>query len=289
MTTQRRAKLCARCGFSGDHMLHFRNCVPTSQWPRALRERKAAAMGHNVTVEEDREPEPEKPRGLAEYRRLHPEANPLTTERITVKEHRKRDDGGHDEWERVVGVREAMNQAQPCPRCHRPVLDRSMHITCQPVDGSVIHDAPRGRLQRDDVPLTPRTPVIHTTDEVRTGRAWFEQLPDAQEPETDEEELRDFLGDPEPDAEMVDPEVLAKVIAEQEAWVPLAEREVIALSDAVPGDTLVSTDHGLVRAPELKAFIATLADPFTCPTCQRVSKSAAGNAAHGRSHKAVGA
>lgn len=249
MTTTRHAIACATCAFPSYHIYHLRNCVPTSQWPRALRDRKAAAMGHDVPEDTDREPEREKPRGIAEYRRLHPEANPLTTENITVKEHRKRTDGGRDEWERVVGVREAMNQASSCPRCHRPMLDRSMHITCQPVDGSVIPDAPRGRLQRDDVTLTPRHPVVHTTAEVRTGAAWFEKLPEATDPEADEEEMRDFIGDPEPDAEMVDPDVLAKVIAEQEAGKPQASS-------------------------------------FTCDFCDRTSPTKAGIVAHQRSHKA---
>lgn len=264
MTTQRRAKTCARCAFPDDHILHFRNCIPTSQWPRALRDRKAAAMNHPVAEDTEREPERVKPQGLAEYRRLHPEANPLTTENITVREHRKRTDGKTDEWERVVGVREAMNQAQPCPRCKRPLLDRSMHITCQPVDGSVIPDSgPRNPLKRDDVLGTPRTPVVHTTADVRSGAAWYESLPQAEEPEPDEEEMRDFLGDSEPDAEMVDPEVLAKVIAEQESYRPV-EPVIDVLETARASDM---SEH-------------------RCEFCDRSSPTRAGIVAHMRSHKA---
>lgn len=258
MTTARRVTACPSCGFAADHMLHYRNCVPTSQWPRALRERKAAAMhgseldimeidGQRLYVSaplEPREyaPEPEKPRGIAEYRRLHPEANPLTTEHMTVREFRKREDGGTDEWDRVVGVREAMSQASPCPRCQRPMLDRSMHITCQPIDGSVIPVPAHGRLQRDDVPLTRRQPVVHTTADVRTGSGWFEGMADADEPEPDEDELRDFVGENEPS-------LAERLAAEQAAYVP-------------PID----------------------ADPLTCPTCGRVSKSRLGHASHLRAH-----
>lgn len=275
MTTARRVKMCGSCGFADDHMLHYRNCVPTSQWPRDLRERKAAAMSHGTDdiMEIDgqrfnagpihrevveRPPEPEKPRGIAEYRRLHPEANPLTAENITVREFRKREDGVTDEWERVVGVKEAMKQSTPCPRCQRPLLDRAMHITCQPIDGSVIPVPTHGRLQRDDVPLTPRHPVVHTTADVRQGAAWYEGMPEAEEPPVDEDEMRDFIA-PEPT-------LAERLAAEQAAWTPADEEQ--AARDSV-------------AAHEQEAE----ADRLLCPVCGRYSKSPAGNVTHQRSHR----
>ncbi len=278
MTTARRALTCPSCGFATDHQYHLLNCVPPSQWPRDFRERKMAAMhGSELDVMEIdgkrmyvpapitpsvHEPEPEKPRGIAEYRRLHPEANPLTTEKITVREFRKREDGGTDEWDRVVGVKEAMHQAERCPRCNRPMLDRSMHITCQPVDGTIPPPEPRGRLVRDDVPLTPRHPVIHTQDEVRTGAAWYEALPEATEPDADEDEMRDFIGGVD------EPTLAERLAAEQAAY--------------VPGEQI--TEPIEIVEAGLRSTINPL--PFTCPTCGRVSKSAAGNSAHQRAaHK----
>lgn len=270
MTTTR-AKTCASCAFPTDHMLHYRNCVPTSQWPRELRERKAAAMGHEVPVDIDREPERTKPNGLAEYRRLHPEANPLTTENITVREFRKREDGGTDEWDRVVGVREAMNKVGPCPRCSRPMLDRLMHITCQPVDGSVIPDPDRrDPLKRDDVPLTPRTPVVHTTADVRGGAGWWESLPQAEEPEPDEDEMADFLAaaqdaltraepvDGYPDAGIVHPDsdVLERVMAEQKTWVrPSVGGIDIAVSGgaSAPASSVLADEQALERSQPSEA------------------------------------
>lgn len=272
MTTTTKAKTCGSCGFATDHMLHYRNCVPTSHWPRELRERKAAAMrgGSDDIMEIDgeafnagplpdepqpeREPEKVKPMGLSEYRRLHPEANPLTTENMTVREFRKRQDGETDEWDRVIGVREAINQAQPCPRCHRPLLDRAMHITCRPVDGSFIPEAgARDPLKRDDVPLTPRQPKVYTTADVRTGPSWYDSLPAVEEPEADEDEMADFVRPdldaldsmtPDEAAEEytlgVDPDVLARVIAEQ--------RQPVSEGASAPASSVLADGQELERS-----------------------------------------
>lgn len=291
MTTRVRVLTCARCGFATDDTWHYRNCVPTSQWPRELRERKAEAMhqqgpacdcgepvnAHPIWRPEgwhfastlavvEREPERVKPQGLAEYRRLHPEANPLTAETVQIKEVRVEKDGRTREWERPEGIREARNRAEPCPRCRRPMLDRAMHITCKAVDGSPPPERPAGGLQRDDIPLRERRgPVVHTTADVRQGAGWFESMAIAnEEPEPDEDELHDFVGETDSASEYDGDALRERLIAEQEA-------EHVRIVTVAP---ITAADY---------------ANPLACPTCGRVSASKAGSSAHQRSHKAVSA
>jgi ribosomal protein L37E len=257
-TTARRALSCAACGFATDDVWHYKACVPTSHWPRAMKDRKAAAMhqGEPVPVDPDREPERVKPRGLAEYRRLHPEARPLTTENIMVKESRTdKVTGTVSEWERPMGAREARDSHEACSRCGRPQIVPAMHLACVPVaqfGAAIVPEAatgPRDLLKRDAVTGTPRPqPVVHTTADVRTGARWYEGLAEAAPLEVDEDEMRDFVGVEAP-VSAEGNEVRDRLVAEQEAG--RAERE---------------------------------ADPLVCPVCQRVSGSMLGSLSHQRSH-----
>ncbi len=233
-----------------------------------------------VSMEEPvREPEQMKPRGLTEYRRLHPEANPLTTERITVTEFRKRNDGEQDEFERVVGIREVLKTATLCPRCARPMLDRGMHITCKPVDGSAPPERnPDNRLKRDDVPLNRRQPVIHTQADVITGANWFDALPGQTDDEVDEEEMADYVtpavpapvGDADPE---IDPGELADFLSEYEQAQPseLGAR-LREEMEAERASRAVVTDE----APAVAAF--------PCPDCDRTFTRAAALGSHKRAH-----
>lgn len=299
--TARRALSCRRCGFSTATQHHLSSCVPTSQWPRELRERKRNAMrqvgplcqcgtpesehpyhdgtGWHFAVAADapeRLAEQVKPMGLAEYRRLHPEANPFTAERLTIREFRQREDGTEAEWERPLGIREVIDRSTPCPRCHRPMLDRGMHVTCKPVDGSLPPERHAdNRLKRDDVPLTPRQPVIHTQDEVVSGAGWFERAPVETDDETDADELSDYLSEfeqPEPSA------LRARLVEAAEA--EHARRMAVSEATVAPAATVLADvdDGGTATASEAA---------FACPTCGRVSKSLTGSKSHQRSHRAA--
>lgn len=275
MTTARRALTCASCGFSNDDIWHFKNCVPTQYWPAHLRDQKRAAMNQRAAVCECGEPlsahpihdghgwhfatlahaperAPERVKtSLHEYRLAHPEANPLTAEQRMVTETRTNLKGEEETFERPKTIREAVNEVQPCTRCGRPLIDRMMHITCQPKDGTIPPPyPPRDVLKRDALPPVTRRPKVHTEADVKVGNAWFEgesgPIGDDAVDE-DDPELADFL---DPGAGLR-AQLQAEAVAEHE------RRETA--SEAV--------------------------HPFTCPDCGRVSKSAAGNAAHQRSHK----
>lgn len=333
MTTARRVISCLSCGFPTDHLRHLSACVPTSQWPRDLRERKANAMRqvgalcqcgvpeaehpyHDgtgwhfaVSMEEPvREPEPQKPRGLSEYRRLHPEANPLTAEHITIREFRKRADGQTDEFERVAGIREVLNKTQPCPRCARPMIDRAMHVVCKPVDGSIPPERPESnRLKRDNVVGTPRRPVVHTQAEVVSVAGWYNALPvqtdedeselddyvapviaqrvtsNADDPAIDPDELADFLGESEhvpPDPS----ELRARLQEEQES--ELMRREGLHLVTPDAFDTIVEANRVLEDAPRQPGDMRDGTAPrFICDCGLYTGNSPQAYAAHKRKAK----
>lgn len=323
MTTARRVIACMSCGFPTDHLRHLSACVPTYQWPRDLRERKANAMrqvgalcqcgvpesehpyhdGNGwhfaVSMEEPvREPEQQKPRGLAEYRRLHPEANPLTSEHITIREFRKRADGATDEFERVAGIREVLNKAQPCPRCSRPMIDRAMHVVCKPVDGSIPPERlESNRLKRDNVVGTPRRPVVHTQAEVVSGAGWYNALPVQTDDDVDTDEPDDYVApvvaerESVTDDEAIDPDELADFLGESEDEQPEpSELHARLIEDAEAEKVRID----IARAEaDVARFVTDVAEampapnPFACPTCGRVSKSLTGNKSHQRSHKAA--
>lgn len=191
----RRAISCAQCGFPNDDPWHMRSCVPTRFWPKELRDRKLSSMGHD---RESLDQLPEKRKmSLHEYRQLHPEANPITSEKRIIQETRTEKDGRVRTWTRVEGFREAVNRSQPCPRCHRPLLNPQMHIVCRPVEGGPVRVV---ETVQQDAPPIP----------VRSGAGWYEQLAEAPDPEPESDEMLDFARDPQEAVE-------ERVRAEQEA------------------------------------------------------------------------
>lgn len=312
------------CGFPLDHLRHLSACVPASQWPREMRERKAAAMrqagplcqcgtpmdehpyhdGHGwhfaVSMEESvREPEQQKPRGLSEYRRLHPEANPLTTEHTTIKEYRKRADGGQDEFERVAGIREVLNKAQPCPRCHRPLIDRAMHVVCKPVDGSIPPERlESNRLKRDNVVGTPRHPVVHTQAEVVSGAGWYRALPVQTDDDVDVDEQDDFVApvimerEPVTDDEAIDQDELADFLGASEQPEPselrerLQEEQEAGRAEREAFELMSETNRVLADAPRQLGDVRDGTAPrFICDCGFYTGYSPQGYAAHKRNAK----
>lgn len=312
MTTRVRAKACGECGFATDHIYHFRNCVPTRYWPQVMRDRKVGAMtGERCACGEpvadhplfrdsawhfatqpvlDLGPERRKVT-LFEYRRTHPEANPLVAEQAMVEEQRTDPDGATHRWERPLSVAEAVRGAVPCPRCERPMLDRTMHIVCQPVDTTVRGPVPDARL-------TPRERPVAVVEE-RSGADWWDGLAEpVDELPVDESEIADYVrgindDDLEAAAEAERAELRDRLRAEQEAV--RAER-VARESFGVPFptseyDTAVSegasAPGSLVVLPEAADAGTTADSPseaatFPCAKCGRANKSAAGRAAHMR-------
>jgi hypothetical protein len=203
-----------------------------------------AAMGHD---EDGLAQLPEKRKvSLYEYRKLHPEANPITTEQRMIHETRTEKDGRISEWERHEGFREAVNRVQPCPRCNRPLLVPSSHIVCKPVEGG---------------------PVAVTVE--RRGAGWYESLAEAPDPEPDEEE-RDFAADPQAEVE-------ARVRAEMLA---------VSGEASAPGSTtlLEAVDAGVASFPEAASTMPETV--YGCFQCDYRAKSQHGLKIHvGRSHK----
>lgn len=284
-TPARRIATCLRCGFREDQLRHYQTCVPTRYWPQALRDRKARAMGilaeiatccdrpvaehpyfitsgeragwHFATVEQrlptfDRV----KPRSLYEYRQQHPEANPVIGENTTRIEQRKNLNGDMVDVEVTVSLREALGHAT-CPRCHRPMVVPSMHLDCKP--------------------------------RVMSGAGWWNAIPEAPEPPTDEAELADFL---DPGA-AIRAQLEAEQRAEQEAR---SEFDVLRetfdeMNDAaviVSEQQMQATLDALV-ASEPSATVAEGPAGWPCPICGRVSKSAIGDRSHQAAHARAGA
>lgn len=308
-STQTRAKICPRCNFRSDQLRHFQQCVPTRYWPAALRDRKATAMhvlaavatccdravedhpyfqdgGWHFATVEQRAPgfDRVKPGSLYEYRRAHPEANPLVGENQTRVERRKNVMGDEVDMEVVVSLAEARGFAN-CQRCGRPMLVANAHLDCRP--------------------------------RALTGPGWYDRAP-AVEPPTPAELGGTPVDDPEL-ADFLDPGSALRRELQAEAEAGLAQRtipegaETIRIN-AIPmrydSETGVhsafvpteyvpqpGTDEEWQHAPPTSEFdaeragfdlslpaVATAAG-FACSSCERVLKTRSALLSHEKSHQ----